>query len=415
MTTPVKIPFGEWLPDLPAHLNPGALIANNVIPQLKSYRSLSSLSSFSNALTGVCLGAFWSRAANGDLFNFAGDATKLYNLVGSVTWTDISGSSAPYASGNWDFAKFGELVLAVSSGDPIQKYEMNVDSVFADLAGSPPQGKYIAAVRDFIMVGNIPALGPNFVQWSGFNDATEWTAGIRTQSDTQELFGNGGQVQRIVPGDHAVIYTEQSIWRADYVGPPVIFQFDEVERKRGTPAPNSVVWSGENNWYWGWDNFYHWNGRESTPISHNRVSRWFQQNAASDAWDSMRGAVDRVNRLVIWAFRSSSAQTINDRLIIYNWAADKWACAEVDTQIIDEYARRTGHAFVERYRHRLDPGRFGRVSGRRVERARFRQLESSRDFFRVSAAGDDRHQGNQRPDQPPVDLQRCPAAVRGHR
>ena len=78
-------------------------------------------------------------------------------------------------------------------------------------------------------------------------------------------------------------------------------------------------------------------GVQSTPISHNRVSKWFESNAAPDAMTSIRSAIDRKNRLVIWAFKTSSSEPINNRLIIYNWGADKWSYAEVDTQVIDEY------------------------------------------------------------------------------
>lgn len=331
------IPFGEWLPDLPENQNPGALIAENVVPQINSYRGLNSLASFTNALAGACLGSFWAQDDSGAVFNFAGDTTSLYNLTGGTTWADISGLSAPFSAGNWEFTKFGETILAVNDQDPMQKYEMGVDAVFSDQPGSPPDAAHIATVRDFIMIGDIPSQGPNFVRWSGYNNSEIWAPSIATQSDFQELFGRGGRVQRIVPGDYAVIFTEQSIWRADYVGPPVIFQFDEVERKRGTPAPNSVAWTGENVFYWGWDNFYVFNGRVSQPISANKVSRWFQENAASNAWDSMRAAIDRINRLVIWAFRTSAANTINNNLIIYNWAADRWSTAVIDTQILDEF------------------------------------------------------------------------------
>ena len=72
------IPFGEWTPDLPEYMNAGALIARNVIPQLQSYRGLNSLSSFTDALAGVCLGVFWAQDENNVVFNFAGDALALY-------------------------------------------------------------------------------------------------------------------------------------------------------------------------------------------------------------------------------------------------------------------------------------------------------------------------------------------------
>ena len=339
MTQAQIVPFGEWLPDLPEYENPGAIIARNVIPQLKSYRGLNSLSSFTNALNNVCLGTFWAQAADGTVFNFAGDINDLYELTGGDTWAVVSGPSAPYTATNWDFTKFGERVIACNIADPLQKFDMGTDVAFSDLAGSPPQAARIATIRDFIVVGDISSLGPNFVAWSGFNNSEIWdlTGDLATQTDSQELFGRGGNVQRIVPGEYGVIFQENSIWRMDYVGPPTVFQFDEVERKRGTPSPNSVIWTGGLIYYYGWDGFYVFDGAKSQEISANRVSNFIGQEADTDALDTMRGAVDRRNRLLIWGYRTSTTSAFNNRLIIYNWGADKWSEAYVDTQCLDEF------------------------------------------------------------------------------
>jgi len=94
----VTVDFGEWLPDLPAFRNPGAIEAKNCIPEIKSYRQLNALSAFSDALTEACLGAFWAQDAANVVYNFAGDEKKLYELQNSVTWGDVSGSSAPYSA-----------------------------------------------------------------------------------------------------------------------------------------------------------------------------------------------------------------------------------------------------------------------------------------------------------------------------
>lgn len=334
---PLPIEFGEWLPDLPARNNPGALIAKNVIPKAKSYCSLKSLSTFSDALTGVCLGAFWAQDDSNNVNNFAGDSTKLYRLSGGTSWTDESGTSAPYSATNWDFAKFGERVIAVNDQDVPQYWDMGVSANFADLAGSPPAAQRIGVIRDFVMLGDIPSLGPNFLKWSGYNNSELWTASLATQSDQNELRGNGGRVMRIVPGAVGTIFQEHAIRRAVYSGPPTVFNFPEVEKRRGTPAGNSVTWLGGAIFYYGWDDFYLLDGKGSRPLGANKVAGWFKKNAAEDVLDSMRAAVDRRNRLVLWAFKSSSSATINDMLIIYNWAAGKWSHAEIDTQIIGEY------------------------------------------------------------------------------
>jgi hypothetical protein len=332
------IPFGEWLPDLPAHMNQGALIAENVVPQVQSYRGLNSLSSFSDALTAACVGTFWGQDDSNVVFNFAGDFTDLYRLDGGVTWTSVNRLvGGDYASSNWEYTKFGDRVIAANKADLLQYYDLNTSSEFDDLPGSPPKAKTIATVRDFVMLGDVDGLGPNFIQWSGFNNSELWTPSLATQADFQELFGRAGRVQRIVPGEFAIIFCEHSIFRADYAGPPIVFQIDEVERKRGTPSPNSVAWTGNHVYYFGWDGFYVFDGIKSTPISHNRVSKWFIENSADDARDTMRAAVDRINRLVIWAFKSSSSAVQNDRLVIYNWGADKWSYGILDTEIIDEF------------------------------------------------------------------------------
>ena len=34
----MQLPFAEWMPDLPDHMNPGSTQAKNVFPAVNSYR-----------------------------------------------------------------------------------------------------------------------------------------------------------------------------------------------------------------------------------------------------------------------------------------------------------------------------------------------------------------------------------------
>ena len=38
----MQLPFGEWLPDQPEHLNPGATVATNVYHAASSYKPVKS-------------------------------------------------------------------------------------------------------------------------------------------------------------------------------------------------------------------------------------------------------------------------------------------------------------------------------------------------------------------------------------
>ena len=75
------IPVGEWLPDQP-DLGNRATVAKNVIPWKDSYKSFPALTQTStNALTGRCQGAFFARDSAANVYNFAGDETKVYQLL----------------------------------------------------------------------------------------------------------------------------------------------------------------------------------------------------------------------------------------------------------------------------------------------------------------------------------------------
>jgi hypothetical protein len=351
MTTQAQeVTFGEWLPDLPARGNPGTLVAKNAIPQEQSYRSINALSEFTNALDGPCLGSFWVQDDNNVVNNFAGDETKLYTLSGGNVWGDATRTvGGAYTATSWEFAKFGNRVIAVNGADEPQKFDLGVDTEFSDLAGTPPKTPHIAVVRDFVVFGDVDTQGPSFLRWSGFNNSETWTPSLATQADYQQIFGRGGKIQRIVPGEYGLILLEHSIYRMDYAGPPLIFQLDEIERNRGTPAPYSVMWSGGLTWYYGWDGFYVFDGQQSIPISSNRVAEWFKDEVDPESLADIRGAIDRRNRLVIWAFRTSKSLDYNNRLIIYNWAAGengRWSYAELDTEVMEEFVS-SGYALDE--------------------------------------------------------------------
>lgn len=337
----MRLPFGEWLPDLPAFENPGAIEAKNCIPQLKSYRSLRSLESFTDALTSACLGSAWARASNNDIFNFAGDAGALYRLTGT-TWNDIS-KALGYVAARWEFAQFGDRIVATDIADTPQYYDMNVSALYADLPGSPPNATHIGVVRDFIVLGNVDdgSAKPWRVHWCGFNNSEQWAPSSATQAGRQDLRGRGGPIRRVVEGDVGTIFQERSITRMQYVGPPIKFRFDEVERARGTAASGSVVWTGAHAFFYASDGFYSYNmygGEPAQPIGANKVNKWFRDNAAPSEIPNMDGAIDRENSLVLWAFKSSSSSTTNDRLLIYNWQADRWAYAEIEIQNFAEFA-----------------------------------------------------------------------------
>lgn len=333
------IPFAEWLPDLPALNNPGATVALNCLPQQNGYGPLPSMNVISNALAKRAQGAFAARDAVANVYVYAGDQTQLYALgSGAFSGVGKSGGYNTAIDDRWEFIQWGNSVIAVNYNDAPQQITIAAGQTFADLAGSPPKARHIGVVRDFVVMGNTyDADGalPNRVRWSGINDATAWTPSAATQSDYQDLQGDGGWVQAIVGGDYGVILQERAIWRMSYAGTPTVFQFDLLENNRGTPVPGSVINIGRYVFYLGQDGFYVFNGVWSEPIGKNKIDDTFFADLDSAFAYRISAARDPVHPLLYWAYPAAGNSNGNpNKLLIYNWALQRWTQGEITTEYL---------------------------------------------------------------------------------
>lgn len=331
------IPFGEFTPDQP-DIGAGVAMARNCVARAKGYASINALAEASTALTGACLGGAFFKDKTGTNFNFAGDATKLYRLSGTLTYNNVSKAGNYAGVARWEFARWGDRVLAVSLAAAPQYFDMGSSTLFADLPGAPPKASTIAVIRDFIVLGNVNDGTPRKarIQWSGFNNSEQWTVSRATQSDFQDLLGDGGDIMRIVPGEYGLIFQEWSITRMSYVGAPVVFRFDEVERGRGTPASDSVCWDGQAVYYWGHDGFYVFDGQASRPLGEERIDQLILDDLDTARIADMSGAVASQSKLVMWAYPSKA--TGGKRIACYSLSANRWTIIDQDAERILEYA-----------------------------------------------------------------------------
>lgn len=337
----MRLKFGEYLPDLPAFENPGATVANNVIPSTAGYRPLPTQSTVStDAITARCRGAISAVDKSGTVYSYVGDATKLY-VYTSAAHTDKSKVGGYSNTVFWEFAKWGEKIIATNGGNTPQIITMG-GAAFADLGGSPPKAKHVAVVREFVVLGNIDdgTAKPNLVKWSGTGNEATWTPSASTLSDEQELIADGpiggGAIQAIRGGEYGVVFQEYAIWRMTFIGSPLVFQFDQIHSGIGTPAPNSPVQIGDRIYFLGQDGWYRLDGGQTlTPIGADKIDRTFWDMVDKENIDRVIGAADPLNRFIMWIFpgEQSSAGTPNKALIL-DTVTERWATADVSAEWI---------------------------------------------------------------------------------
>jgi len=327
------VQFGEYAPDLPPTQNPGLTVAKNCLPLNGYYASFPDVTVYaSTALSTQALGFGAFKDVNGNSYSYCGDTSDLFAMTSGAQWTNATHASGIYSTATgdcWEFAQWGNFVLATNYADDLQEMTLG-GNVFTNVAGSPPKARHMGIVRDFVVLGNCldyssGASVPNRIHWSGFNNKDTWTPDATTQADIQDL-REGGWVQRIIGGEYGTIFSEKSITRMTYVGTPLIFQFDVLESNRGTPAPNSVIKVGSFVFYLGQDSFYAFDGVRSTDISAGRIYNTFITDYQSSNFQNVWAAADPANTYVLWAYPGNgSVNGKPNKVLVYNYAVNRWA------------------------------------------------------------------------------------------
>jgi hypothetical protein len=326
------IPFGDYRPDVTDYDQSSTGAVLNALPRGDGYGPFPSFAAYSAALPGPCRGFFKAIRTDGSIAVFAATATKLYRLNNTnQTWTDVSkgapgGSySAVSSTDQWQFVQFINYVIAVQANTAPQFFDLTSSTVFADLAGSPPQARYAAVVGSFVVLSGL-VNNPYRVQWSALGDPTGWIAGVNSSS-FQDL-PDGGIVRGVAGGEFGNIFQDTAIRRLVYApGSPVIFQIERISDDRGLYAPYSLIRSGDQIFFLGPQGFQQMDpAGYPAPIGKEKVNRTFLADLDTGNLQLVIGASDPRNNRVFWAYKSTNgAAGLFDKLICYDHVLQRFA------------------------------------------------------------------------------------------
>jgi hypothetical protein len=350
-----RIPFGPWTPDLPPVVNQqGVTTARNVVPINGGYGPLGSLSTVTGAtaLVNYCRGAIGGIDFGGNAYNFTGDQNDLYQILegGADEISKTTGGYDTSLEGRWEFAAFGETIIAVNYGNESQYFDIRSSSTFDDISGltiapAVPRARHVGVIDNFLVMGNIfdSQIGthPEAISWSAINNSLSWptrgqSGAVAVQSDRQILEGNGGWVQAVTPGaEVGAIFQENAVWRMDYVGGDVVFNLSRVEPNRGLLIPGLAVPVSRWVFYLSEDGFYLFDYTSSKPIGKDRINDTFFADYDADYPDRVFAVrdPDQTRIYVLYPGSGNSSGTPN-KILVYDWALDMFTDAEVDAECL---------------------------------------------------------------------------------
>lgn len=329
-----------FAPDLDP-LTPGVITdCVQLIPSEKGMISAPSLFDVgAGTLAAECRGAAVLTNTAGTRRTIAGTQTRLYELNGA-SWDDVSAGTYTGSSENrWSFAQFGNLALASNNAEAIQS---STSGTFATIAGAPT-ARMIVSAANFVLAFDTSdaTYGDSPDRWwcSAYQDPTSWTVSVATQATSGRLIGSGGAITAASRfGQQVMAYKATNLFLGSYVGPPFVWQWDQIPGDVGCIGPEAVCDIGGAHVFVGEDNIWLFDGTRPLPIAQGYVRQWFFNDSSATYRYRTIATYDKQNGRV-WFFYCSSSNTSGtpDSAIVWHRFAKRWGRANRTVEAVFQY------------------------------------------------------------------------------
>ena len=237
----------------------------------------------------------------------------------------------------WSHDNFGEdLIMNVRDGDIYYWDETNTLSTrgvdITTLAGSdsaPTVAKQILVSdrdRHIIAFGcdteaNPGVQDPLAIRFSSQESLTDW-ASTATNTAGELRLGSGSEIVTAVETRQQIlVYTDESIYAMQFLGPPFTFGVNLVSENITTMGPLSAVAVEDNVFWMGLEEFYVYGGTvQRLPCT---VRDFVFDDINLNQREKIVASTNTAFSEVWWFYPSASSST-NDRYVVYNYEQQVW-------------------------------------------------------------------------------------------
>jgi hypothetical protein len=228
-------------------------------------------------------------------------------LTGSTTvpiTTTTSGSS----SGSYSFSYAGSFV-------PTATYQVIASSIqeFVIAFGANSYSPNNAATT----------FNPMLVRWSDQANAYQWVPQTTNQSG-EFLLTNGSFIMAArTTRQEILVWTDSCIYSQQYLGAPYVWGFQVLMDNISVMSPNSMITINNVTYWMGRDRFYMYSGRvEVLPCALRQYI--FADINQDQSYQVFAGANEAFNEVWWFYVSQSSANTVVDKYVIYNYLDRVW-------------------------------------------------------------------------------------------
>lgn len=242
-----------------------------------------------------------------------------------------SQTGAPITATNWSLDNWGEILLACPKNGGIYQWSPDGGFVNAQLVAAAPifnGGIFVAMPEQILVAWGSVASGeqqdPLTIRWSNALDYTNWTVTITTQAGSFRIPTGSMIVGGIQGPQQALIWTDLAVWAMQYIGPPLVFGFNQISSGCGLIGQHAVCTMRGVVYWMSSGNFFalSGNGVQEIPCA---VWDFIFQDLDADNQDKCILAANSAFDEVTCYFPSASGGTGEiDSYVKYNTTEGSW-------------------------------------------------------------------------------------------
>lgn len=262
--------------------------------------------------------------ASTSTITFASTATGVQTVAGTVT---VIYWRYPTVL-DWTLDNWGEALIVCPFNGAIFQWQPESGTLNASIIPNAPvtnHGAIVAMPQRQIIAWGSTFNGindPLLIRWCDVNDYSSWIATVANQAGSFRIPKGSKIIGAIQAPQQTLVWTDLAVWSMQYVGPPYVYQFNEIGNGCGMIAPKAAA-SVNGVVYWmGQSQFYRLAGNGVEPV---RCPVWdvIFQDIDMDNTQKIRVAANSRFGEISWFYPTSPTGEIT-KYVKYNILLDQW-------------------------------------------------------------------------------------------
>ena len=230
------------------------------------------------------------------------------SYITGATTVPITTTTTGASSGTYTFSYAGSFV-------PTATYQVITSSIqeFVIAFGANSYDPHNAATT----------FNPLLVRWSDQANAYQWIPELTNQSG-EYLLTNGSYIMGArATRQEILVWTDSCLYSMQYLGAPYVWGFQVLMDNISIMSPNSMITVNNVTYWMGRDRFYMYSGVVQTlPCSLRQYI--FADINQNQSYQVFAGANEAFNEVWWFYVSQSSANTVIDKYVIYNYLDRVW-------------------------------------------------------------------------------------------